>query len=128
MTPRRAFWDAFATVIIASMLVWGWIFYSLRGRLGLESLPVFVFLMALSLFLVFPVYYRYRKGTPSERESGSSRLRVAAMTVFAVDSLLLFGSSIGQTGWRQTFHLLGALISLLLAVDYFRRWRRARAS
>ena len=128
MTPKRAFWDAFLTVLIASVLAWGWLFYLLRGRLGLDSLPIFVFLMALSLFLVFPVYYRYRKGPQTEPESGSPGLRLAAMIIFAADSVLLFGSSMGETGWRQSFYLLGALFSLLLAADYFRRWRRTRAS
>ena len=128
MNPKRAFWDAFATVLVASVLAWGWLFYLLRGRVGHESVPIFVFLAALSLFLVFPVYYRYRKGTPSEPESGSPGLRIAAMTIFAVDSVVLFGSSMGETGWRQAFTLLGALLSLLLAADYFRRWRRTRAS
>jgi hypothetical protein len=128
MTPKRAFRDAFVTVLIASILAWGWLFYLLRGRLGLDSLPIFVFLMALSLFLVFPVYYRYRKGAPTEPDTGSPGLRLAAMIIFAADSVLLFGSSMGETGWRQTFYLLGALFSLLLAADYFRRWRKTRAS
>jgi hypothetical protein len=126
MKPNRAFWDAFATVLIASVLAWGWLFYLLRGRVGADSLPIFGFLVALSLFLVFPVYYRYRTGTRTESASGSAGLRIAAMTIFAVDSVLLFGNSLGETGWRQAFSLLGALFSLLLAADYFRRWRRTR--
>jgi hypothetical protein len=128
MTPKRAFWDAFVTVLIASILAWGWLFYLLRGRLGLDSLPIFVFLIALSLFLVFPVFYRYRKGPPTEPDGGSPGLRMAAMIIFAADSVLLFGSAMGETAWRQTFYLLGALFSLLLAADYFRRWRKTRVS
>ena len=127
MTPKRAFWDAFLTVLIASVLAWGWIFYLLRGRLGLDSVPLLLLLVALSLVLVFPVYYRYRKGPQTTPETGSPGLRIAAMIIFAVDSVLLFASSMVVTGWRQAFYLLGALFSLLLAADYFRRWRRTRA-
>ncbi len=127
MNPKRAFWDAFATVVIGSVLAWGWLFYLLRGRVGLDSWPIFLFLMALSLFLVFPVYYRYRRGATSEPEIGSPGLRIAATAIFAFDAVLLFGSALWETGWRQAIRLLGALISLLLAVDYFRRWRRTRA-
>ncbi len=57
MTPKRAFWEVFATVCLPSLILWTIFAYSLRTKLNLpyaEALPIYLFLAMLPMPLAFP--------------------------------------------------------------------------
>jgi hypothetical protein len=62
VTPKRAFWETFATVCVPSLLLWTVVAYFLRAKPNLpvgEALPIYLFLAVLPMPLAFPVYRCY---------------------------------------------------------------------
>ena len=131
MTPRRAFWEAFATVCLPSVVVWSILAYVLRAKLNPygEVLPIYLFLAVLPMPLFFPLYRRYLKGTPRSSNVGSAGLRVVLGILFAFVAIihamqipaLLRGHG---SRWDLVFQAGITGIWFLLSIDYFRRARK----
>ena len=129
MTPRRAFWEAFATVCLPSAIIWTILAYLLKSKLNLpytDALPIYLFLAVLPVPLAFPVYRRYLKGTSRHGKALSPRLNIALATLFGVVSILhaiqipeLLRSR--KSLWDLVFHVAIAFVWLIMSVDYFRR-------
>jgi hypothetical protein len=129
VTPKRALWEAIATVCLPSLILWTIFAYVLRTKLNLgygEALPVYLFLAILPMPLVFPVYRRYLKGNPRDTKTLSPKASIALATLFAVVGImhaveipkLLRGH---KDVWDVVFHAVIATVWLLISVDYLRR-------
>ena len=129
MTPRRAFWDAFATVCLPSLLVWTVLAYLLKSKLNLsysEALPIYFFLAVLPMPLFFPVYRRYLKGPSSGAKELSPQVRIVCATAFAfvaiVQSMRLPVLLRSHTNlWESALHVGMVAVWLVLSIEYFRR-------
>jgi hypothetical protein len=129
VTPKRAFWETFATVCLPSVILWTAFAYFLRTRLNLpvgEALPIYLFLAVLPMPLAFPVYRRYLKGTPRNAKTLSPKLNIAMATLFAVVGILhaadlprLLRSH--KNGWDVVFHAAIATVWLIMSIEYVRR-------
>lgn len=87
MTPKRALWEAFATVCLPSLILWTFFAYLLRTKLNLpyaEALPIYLFLAILPMPLAVPVYRRYLKGAPRKANTPSPKASIALAVLFAV--------------------------------------------
>jgi hypothetical protein len=135
VTPRRAFWEAFATVCLPSVVVWSILAYLLRSKFSPygEVLPIYLFLAVLPMPLFFPIYRRYLKGTPPSTSVGSPRFRIA-MAILCVFIATVQASRIPAllrghgNRWDLVFHVALAAIWLLMSIDYFRRGIGKQAS
>ena len=113
MTPKRAFWEAFATVCLPSLILWTVFAYLLRSKLNLpyaKALPIYLFLAILPMPLAFPVYRRYLRGAPRDSKTLSPKLNIALAIFFAVVGILhaaelprLLRSH--KSGWDVVFHV-----------------------
>ena len=129
MTPKRAFWEAFATVCLPSLLVWAILAYLLRSKLNLafaEVLPIYLFLAILPMPLAFPIYRRYLKGTSGGAKQLSPQSYVVCATFFAFAAIMQ-GMGIPRLlrshkdVWDLIFHIATPVFWLVLSIDYFRR-------
>lgn len=133
MTPKRAFWEAFATVCLPSLIVWTILAYLLRSKLNLpyaEALPIYLFLAILPMPLAFPLYRRYLKGTSRCAKTLSPRLSIAMAILFAVVAIVhaiqvpeLLRSH--KNLWDVVFHAAIATVWLIMSIEYFRRASRS---
>ena len=129
MTSKRAFWEAFATVCLPSLLLWSVFAYLLRSKLNLpyaEALPIYLFLAILPMPLAFPVYRRYLRGGPRNTKTLSPKLNIALAILFAVVGILhaaelprLLRSH--KNGWDVVFHAAIATAWLIMSIEYVRR-------
>jgi hypothetical protein len=132
VTPKRAFWEAFATVCLPSLVLWTIFAYFLRWKLNLpytEALPIYVFLALLPMPLAFPLYRRYLKGTPRDTKTLSPRMNFALAVLFAVIAIMhavelpeLLRNR--KNGWDIVFHVAIAAVWLTMSVEYVRRATR----
>ena len=129
MTPKRAFWEAFATVCLPSLIFWTIVAYFLRTKLNLpyaEALPIYLFFAVLPMPLAFPVYRRYLKGTPRNTKTLSPGVNVGLAILFAAVGImhaaelprLLHGH---KNVWDVVFYVVIATVWLAMSVDYLRR-------
>ena len=136
MTPKRAFWEAFATVCLPSLILWTIVAYFLRTKLNLpydEALPIYLFLAILPMPLAFPVYRRYLKGTPRDTKTLSPKANIALAVLFAVVGILHAAELPGllrshKNVWDVVFHVAIATVWLAMSIDYVRRAARKQAS
>src|SRR5215472_5535364 len=129
VTPRRAFWEALATVFLPSLLVWTVLAYLLKSRLDLpysEALPIYFFLAVLPMPLFFPVYLRYLKGPSNGAKELSPQVRIVCATMFAivaiVQAMRLPDLLRRRTNlWESVLYVFMVATWLILSIDYFRR-------
>jgi len=128
VTSKRAFWEAFATVCLPSLLLWTILGYLLRSKLNLpyaEALPIYLFLAILPMPLAFPVYRRYLRGT-RHAKTLSPKLNIALAILFAVVGIIhateipeLLRSH--KNVWSITFHAAISTVWPMMSVEYGRR-------
>jgi hypothetical protein len=127
MTPRRAFWEAVATVCIPTLAVWGVLLYLVRTNARSDEWPLYVIFIALPLPLIFPIYRRYLRGPVAGKER-SPRIRLFA----AAASTVLGSAYIVSTLHRHrdttdlVIHLVMGTAWLLIAGDNLRRAVRSK--
>ena len=126
MTPRRAFWEAVSTVAIASLFVWGILLYRVKPHL--DEWPLYLLFFALPLFLVVPIYYRYRDGVKYSGKTRTPRYYLLGAIMYAVFFVGWIDFALRRHGWDRLGRFAIAFGFLLLCVDYLRRWMRARAA
>ena len=129
MTPKRAFWETFATVCLPSLILWTVFAYFLRAKLNLpvgEALPIYLLLAVLPMPLAFPVYRRYLRGTPRNEKTLSPKLNIAMAILFAVVGIV-HAAELPQllrshkSVWDVVFHAAIATVWLILSIEYVRR-------
>jgi hypothetical protein len=129
VTPKRAFWEAFATVCLPSLVLWTIFAYLLRVKVNLsyaEALPIYLFLALLPMPLAFPLYRRYLKGTPRNTKTLSPKANLVLAILFAVAGLtsatalleLLLGH---KYTWEAVLHAASATLLIVASVEYGRR-------
>src|ERR1700722_16149852 len=122
MTPRRAFWEAVATVCIPTLGIWGVLLYLVRENARSDEWPFYVIFVALPLPLIFPIYRRYLRG-PAAGAEKSPRIRF----VTAAGSGVLGSAYIVSALHRHkdasdlVIHLVMGTAWLLISADNFRR-------
>ena len=87
MTPKRAFWEAVATVCFPSLLFWGFVAYLLRAKVDAEAWPIYLVLVILPFPLCIPLYRRYLKG-PQAQSLRSRRFYVRWAIFFGIGAFL----------------------------------------
>jgi len=132
VTPKRAFWEALATVCLPSLVLWTVFAYLLRAKLNLsyaEALPIYLFLALLPMPLAFPVYRRYLKGIPRNTKTLSPKANVALAILFAVVGIMhatelpeLLRSH--KSIWDVVFHAAIATVWVVMSIEYARRATR----
>jgi hypothetical protein len=129
MSPRRAFWEAVATVCIPTLAIWGVLLYVVRANARSDEWPSYVIFIVLPLPLIFPIYRRYLKG-PSVRNEGSPKTNFIAAIAFAALGLSYVVATLLHH--RDNSDLVVKLVMgtawLLIAGEKFRRGIRARKS
>lgn len=125
MTPRRALWEASATICIPTVVIWGTILYLFRTRLSPDELPVLLIFVALPFFLIPVLYKRYLQGT------SSTKLRTPRYHfIFAAGSVVLGSTYVVETllahrrGWDLAMKLAAGVGWLLVGIDHLRRARK----
>ena len=131
MTPKRAFWEAVATVCLPSLVAWTIVAYLLEWKLNVsyaEALPIYLFLAILPMPLAFPVYRRYLKGTPRNEKSLSPKVSIGLAILFAIVGIMhvteIPGLVRSHKNWDILFHVAIAAVWLTMSVDYVRRATR----
>jgi hypothetical protein len=129
MSPRRAFWEAVATVCIPTLAIWGVLLYVVRTNARSDEWPLYVIFVALPLPLIFPIYRRYLRG-PIVRNEGSPKTNfIAAIASAALGSSYLVSTLLHHRGSSGlVFKLVIGIGWLLIAGEKFRRGIRARKS
>lgn len=126
MSPRRALWEAVATVGIPSLFIWGVLFYFLGKNSGSDERAFWIVFMVLPLPLIYPVYKRYLRGERIAREE-SPRTHFIGAVIFAV---LGFSYIISALHHRDKpdliFNLSIGICWVLIACDRIRRGMKAR--
>ena len=131
VTPKRAFWEAFATVCLPSLLLWTVFAYFLRSKLDLpyaEALPIYLFLAILPMPLAILVYRRYLSETPRKAKKLSPKLNITLAICFAVAGILN-GADLPRlirshkSGWEVVFHAAITTLWLIISIEYVRRAR-----
>jgi amino acid permease len=132
MTPRRAFWEAFATVCVPNVVIWSTLFYLVArnwqsdARLGLVD--SFVLFAALPVPLIFPVYKHYRNGARTEGKSISRIANAILAILFAAAgtitvALCILGAVRARiANWGFLFGVAMAMMLFAVAVEYARRF------
>jgi hypothetical protein len=127
MTPRRALWEAVATVCIPTLAIWGVLLYLVRTNARSDEWPLYVIFVALPLPLIFPIYRRYLRGPVVGRER-SPRVRFVAAAASAVLGATYIVSTLHRH--RDTsdlvIHLVMGIAWLVIAGDNLRRALRSR--
>jgi ABC-type transport system involved in cytochrome c biogenesis permease subunit len=129
LTPKRAFWEAFATVCLPSLVLWTFFAYFLRWKLNFpyaEAMPICLFLALLPMPLAFPVYRRYLKGTPRRTKTLSPRINITLAILFAVVGIMRAAELPELLHSRKNvsdvvFHVAIATVWLAMSVEYVRR-------
>ena len=136
MTAKRAFWEAFATVCLPSLILWTIFAYFMRTKLNLpydEALPIYLFLAILPMPLAFPVYRRYLKGAPRNTKTLSPRVNIALAMLFAVVGIMHVAElprllRNHKDVWDVVFQVAIATVWLATSVEYVRRGTRKQPS
>jgi len=136
VTPKRAFWEAFATVCLPSLVLWTILAYWLRSMLDFsyaETLLLCLFFALLPMPLAFPLYHRYLTGTPRTPEVRSPRRHIAFAILFAVIAIMHAAEVPGlirshKNGWDVVFHIGIATVWLSMSIDYVRRVARKQTT
>ncbi|HVM92003.1 MAG TPA: hypothetical protein VMT67_04275 [Terriglobales bacterium] len=125
MTPKRAFWETFATVCLPSLAFWTGIAFFLRAKFNLpigEALPLYLVFAILPMPLVFPVYRRYRSGTPRNTKLLSRRASITMAVLFAaVGTMHAWEIRHEKDVWEVAFHAAQASVWLILSIVYAHR-------
>ena len=128
VTPKRAFWEAFATVCLPSLVLWTVFACFLTLKLNLpvgEALPFYLLFAVLPMPLAFPIYRRYLRGSP-QHEVMSPRASIALAILFAVVGTM-HASQIPhllrthQDVWDVVFHGAITTVWLFMSIRYLRR-------
>jgi hypothetical protein len=125
MTPKRALWEALATVCVPSVVIWGTLLHFARAQP--DEWPIYLILFALPLPLIFPIYNRYRTGA----KYGGNRTPRHHLTwaiLSAVFSAVCTGIAFHRTSADRTFYLIIAMTYVAGSVDHLRRWAKTRTS
>jgi hypothetical protein len=130
MTRERAFWESVATVCIPSVLVWGLVAYLFRANARGDEWPIYLFLFALPLPLIFPIFSRYRRGAQLAAKVKSRRYHtVLAVLYVAIAAIYVAEGSIhhGQRMdlWSQ---LIGAAFWLFFGIQHAYRAAKTPAT
>lgn len=129
VTPRRAFWEAFATLCLPSLVAWTIVAYLLKTKLSVpyaEAFPIYLFLAILPMPLALPVYRRYLSGTPRVAKAGSPRVHITLAILFAAVAVIYLVPLPGLLRNRKdycdaAFHVASAALWLAMSVDHARR-------
>jgi hypothetical protein len=129
MNPRRAFWEAVATVCIPTLVIWGVLLYFVRTNARSDEWPLYVFFIVLPLPLIFPVYKRYLRG-PKTRNEGTPRSHFVSAGVSASlgFAYVVFTLARHRDTEDLVFHLVLGICWLLIGAERLRRGIRARKS
>jgi hypothetical protein len=127
MTPRRAFWEAVATVCIPTLAIWGVLLYLVRTNARQDEWPLYVIFIALPLPLVFPIYRRYLRGPVADKER-SPRIRFVTAAASAVLGVAYIVSTLHRhrDSSDLVIHLIMGTAWLLIAGDNLRRAMRSK--
>ncbi len=87
MTPTRAFWEAFATVCIPSLVIWGLALCFVSPITRADEWPLWLMFFLLPLPLIYPVYKRYLKGTARAPALRTRRYHLMAAMSYAALSI-----------------------------------------
>jgi hypothetical protein len=130
MTPRRAFWEALATVGIPSFVIWGTTLYSIRTNANPDEWPLYLIFVGLPLLLFFPIYKRYKKGVRYVVDSRTRGYHVKCATLYAALSVLyaVIALRVHRNGWDLVIYLTFAAAWLLTSADHIRRAAKSRAN
>lgn len=129
MSPRRALWEAVATVCIPTLIIWGVLLYVVRTSARSDEWPLYVIFIALPLPLIYPIYKRYLRG-PTVRNEGKPRTHFIA----AIASAVLGFSYVVLTLLHHrdksdlVLNLVMGTAWLLIAAEKIRRGIHARKS
>jgi hypothetical protein len=104
MTPKRAFWEAVATVCVPSLLFWGSFAYLLRAKVDAEAWPIYLVLVILPFPVCIPLYRRYLKG-PQAQSPRSRQSYVRSAVFFAILSFCYLFPLL-RHGWKRDIWLL----------------------
>jgi len=131
VTPRRAFWEAFSTVCVPSLVVWMVLAYVLHstGKVSyVEGFPIYLFFFLLPCPLIFPVYRRYLKG-PQLPKARTRRFHVVCAILYGTISIIYIVSAVpafrhhrGIGDWSQ---LAMAVCWVSFCVDHLYRAAKA---
>jgi hypothetical protein len=129
MNPRRAFWEAVATVCIPTLVIWGVLLYFVRTNARSDEWPLYVVFIVLPLPLIFPVYKRYLRG-PGTPNGGTPRSHFIAATVSASlgFAYVIFKLAHHRDTEDLVFHVVLGIGWLLIGGERLRRGIRARKS
>jgi len=127
MTPRRAFWEAVATVCIPTLVIWGVLLYLVRINARSDEWPLYVIFIVLPLPLIFPIYKRYLRG-PKPQNEGTPRTNFIAAIASAIlgFSYVIFSSAHHRDREDLVIHLVMGAAWLLIAGEKFRRGVKAK--
>jgi hypothetical protein len=127
MNPRRAFWEAVATVCIPTLVIWGVLLFFLRTNARSDEWPLYAVFIALPLPLIFPVYKRYLRG-PKTRSEGTPRSHFIAACVSASlgFAYVVFTLAHHRDTEDLVFHLALGFGWLLIGAERLRRGIKAR--
>src|SRR5689334_9734097 len=131
MSPRRAFGEAFATVIVPSIVIWGAILFILGWQFGLgedfRALCLIILVCAaIPCLLFFPIYDRYRKGVDRSQNQTPKRALVSGFLMVPLSIVYAF-DAFHRRGWDRLFHFLLAFAWVLASSDSFRKWHKLKA-
>jgi len=123
MTPRRAFWEALATVGIPSLLIWGAILYSIRTNANPDEWPLYLIFVGVPLLLFFPIYKRYKKGVRYGVESRTRGYHLKCAILYAALSVVfaVLALRVHRNRWDLIIDLMLAAGWLLTSADHIRR-------
>jgi hypothetical protein len=129
MSPRRAFWEAVATVCIPTLVIWGVLLYFVRTNARSDEWPLYAVFIVLPLPLIFPVYKRYLRG-PRTPNGGTPRSQFIAATVSASlgFAYVIFTLAHHRDTGDLVFHVVLGIGWLLIGGERLRRGIRARKS
>ena len=126
MTPRRALWEAVATVCIPPILIWGFLLYVIRANARADEWPVYIVFVALPLPLIHPVYKRYLCGRRANEENPRA-LFITAFGFFIVGALNIASGALSlRDRWHTAYQLFLGILWLLLSAERLRRWTMVR--
>lgn len=135
MTPRRAFWEALATVLLPSVVIWGvllCIVYEQSPQPDqIGSYLLFFFFFALLPFpLAFPIYRRYRDGVSIQQQANlrtpGQQFVLAAVFAVAGVAYLIDAVSYHRNRWDLLFKVTMVVFWFLMAANHARSGVKAR--
>jgi hypothetical protein len=126
VTPKRAFWEALATVSIPALAVWTILIYvpTSRANIAYEAAPpIYLTFFLVSLVLMFPIYFYYWKFIRYDPCLG--RLALAILSATCGSAWLAIAI---HRGWGTAYESILGLVWFVTAAVHFRRWMKPRAT